>query len=117
MLSRAPFVFFSLSFQGDVGTTEFRMHFKSTECGTTISPWHDLPLYNEDGTVNFVCEIPKETSAKMEVATVRRTPLPSPNSLLCKGKSLSPITDHPFPLRRERSSLTSPSVAACGLVP
>ena len=35
-----------------------------------MSPWHDLPLYNEDGTVNFVCEIPKETAAKMEVATV-----------------------------------------------
>lgn len=27
------------------------------------------------GTFNFVCEIPKDTSAKMEVATVRRTTL------------------------------------------
>merc|ERR1712078_76930 len=34
-----------------------------------ISPWHDIPLKNADGTVNFICEIPKETSAKMEVAT------------------------------------------------
>merc|ERR1712118_508513 len=33
------------------------------------SPWHDIPLKNADGTVNFICEIPKETSAKMEVAT------------------------------------------------
>lgn len=47
--------------------------------GSTLSPWHDLPLYNEDGSVNFVCEIPKETSAKMEVATVSApAPLPAP---------------------------------------
>jgi hypothetical protein len=50
------------------------MHFKS-ECGTTLSPWHDFPLYNGDGTVNFICEIPKDTSAKMEVATVCATPV------------------------------------------
>merc|ERR1712078_492952 len=34
-----------------------------------FAPWHDIPLKNADGTVNFICEIPKETSAKMEVAT------------------------------------------------
>jgi hypothetical protein len=38
--------------------------------GADISPWHDIPLQGKDGTYNFVCEIPKETSAKMEVATV-----------------------------------------------
>ena len=38
--------------------------------GKDISAWHDIPLQNEDGSFNFVCEIPKETSAKMEVATV-----------------------------------------------
>ena len=38
--------------------------------GADISPWHDIPLQAKDGTYNFVCEIPKETSAKMEVATV-----------------------------------------------
>lgn len=52
---------------GAAESLEFRMSFKAGE--TTISPWHDIPLYNEDGTVNFVCEIPKESSAKMEVAT------------------------------------------------
>jgi len=36
-----------------------------------VSPWHDVALRNTDGTVNFVCEIPKDTMAKMEVATVR----------------------------------------------
>ncbi len=40
--------------------------------GRDISPWHDIPLYLDSGLVSFVCEIPKETSAKMEVATVRR---------------------------------------------
>ena len=39
--------------------------------GQSISPWHDIPLNAENGQLNFVCEIPKESSAKMEVATVR----------------------------------------------
>lgn len=34
-----------------------------------ISPWHDVPLYNNDGSVNFICEIPKWTRKKMEIAT------------------------------------------------
>ncbi len=38
--------------------------------GEDVSPWHDIPLHGENGTFNFVCEIPKETAAKMEVATV-----------------------------------------------
>mmetsp|Transcript_29251 Transcript_29251/g.82546 ORF Transcript_29251/g.82546 Transcript_29251/m.82546 type:complete len:288 (+) Transcript_29251:163-1026(+) len=53
--------------KGAADSLEYRMFFKSSE--TVISPWHDIPLYNEDGSVNFVCEIPKESSAKMEVAT------------------------------------------------
>jgi len=38
-------------------------------CCGQISPWHDIPLHSDDGLLNFVVEIPKETSAKMEVAT------------------------------------------------
>ena len=34
-----------------------------------VSPWHDVPLKNADGTYNFICEIPKWTRAKMEIAT------------------------------------------------
>ena len=41
------------------------------EDGSDISPWHDIALYNEDGTLNFFCEIPMDTTAKFEVATVR----------------------------------------------
>lgn len=42
--------------------------------GVDVSPWHDVPLESGNGTYNFICEIPKETSAKMEVATVRPAP-------------------------------------------
>lgn len=35
-----------------------------------ISPWHDIPLYSGNGgDLNFVCEIPAETTAKMEMFT------------------------------------------------
>lgn len=34
-----------------------------------LSPWHDIPLQLGDGIFNFIVEIPKESSAKMEVAT------------------------------------------------
>ncbi|CAI0399665.1 unnamed protein product [Linum tenue] len=34
-----------------------------------VSPWHDVPLQLGDGVYNFIVEIPKESSAKMEVAT------------------------------------------------
>ncbi len=36
-----------------------------------VSPWHEIPLFAGDGMLHYICEIPKETSAKMEVATVR----------------------------------------------
>jgi hypothetical protein len=42
------------------------------EGNTKISPWHDIPLKAGSGAYNFVCEIPKESSAKMECAIVRR---------------------------------------------
>jgi hypothetical protein len=46
-----------------------------TIAGQPVSAWHDVPLHNEDGTLNFICEIPKHTAAKMEVATVRGMPV------------------------------------------
>ena len=55
--------------QGPADTKEYRQFVQHE--GKDISAWHDIPLQNEDGTFNFVCEIPKETSAKMEIATVR----------------------------------------------
>ena len=41
------------------------------EQGKPISIWHDIPLYRDDGLLNMIVEIPKESSAKMEAATVR----------------------------------------------
>lgn len=56
------------SLQGEANTKEYRQFVQHE--GKDVSAWHDIPLQNEDGSFNFVCEIPKETSAKMEVATV-----------------------------------------------
>ena len=55
--------------QGKPGTAAFRTFV--TDRGADVSPWHDVALYNGDGSLNFVCEIPKNTTAKFEVATVR----------------------------------------------
>jgi inorganic pyrophosphatase len=55
--------------QGPKDSLDYRVFFKASG-GATVSPWHDIPLYaGGDGLLNFVCEIPKETSAKMECAT------------------------------------------------
>ncbi|KAK9134175.1 hypothetical protein Syun_013505 [Stephania yunnanensis] len=49
-------------------TLDFRVFFLDNS-GKKVSPWHDIPLHLGDGVFNFVVEIPKESSAKMEVAT------------------------------------------------
>merc|ERR1711907_746549 len=56
--------------EGAADSEDFRV-FLTDASGKAISPWHDVPLYADEGkgTVNFFCEIPKETSAKMECAT------------------------------------------------
>lgn len=51
----------------DFPSEDFRLFQKCK--GITISAWHDVPLFAGSGLVNFLCEIPKETSAKMELAT------------------------------------------------
>ena len=55
------------SVKGEIGTESFRVFFD--EAGKKISPWHDIPLRADGGMFNFVNEIPKNTKAKMEVAT------------------------------------------------
>lgn len=54
--------------QGQPETLDYRVFFVDTS-GKKVSPWHDIPLQLGDGIFNFVVEIPKESSAKMEVAT------------------------------------------------
>lgn len=53
--------------QGAPDSFDFRI-FQNTK-GTVVSAWHDVPLYAGDGLLHFVCEIPKESAAKMELAT------------------------------------------------
>jgi inorganic pyrophosphatase len=63
----APRMDITVEKSGEFGTTDFTMYFKKD--GNTISPWHEIPLEAGDGMYNFVCEIPKMTLKKMEVAT------------------------------------------------
>ncbi|KAG8474350.1 hypothetical protein CXB51_034130 [Gossypium anomalum] len=54
--------------EGQPETLDYRVFFEDTS-GKKISPWHDIPLHLGDGVFHFIVEIPKESSAKMEVAT------------------------------------------------
>ncbi|KAM7250255.1 hypothetical protein ACFE04_022138 [Oxalis oulophora] len=54
--------------EGQFETLDYRVFFHDAS-GKKISPWHDVPLQLGDGVFNFIVEIPKESSAKMEVAT------------------------------------------------
>lgn len=58
---------------GVVGTHEYRMNtFKKEDKSKQISLWHDLPLFATTGSspqLNFICEIPKWTRKKFEIAT------------------------------------------------
>jgi inorganic pyrophosphatase len=54
--------------QGQPETLEYRV-FLEDGGGRKVSPWHDVPLRAGDGVFHFIVEIPKESSAKMEVAT------------------------------------------------
>jgi inorganic pyrophosphatase len=53
---------------GQPETLDYRVFFLDST-GKKVSPWHDVPLHLGDGVFNFIVEIPKESSAKMEVAT------------------------------------------------
>ncbi|KAH9599831.1 Inorganic pyrophosphatase [Trypanosoma melophagium] len=70
--------------EGELYTPSYRVlfYFKDMETGEKrqVSPWHDIPLYvrslvrTKPETVpmnryNFICEIPKWTRAKFEIAT------------------------------------------------
>eukprot|EP00271_Cylindrocystis_brebissonii_P002546 TRINITY_DN1323_c0_g1_i1.p1 TRINITY_DN1323_c0_g1~~TRINITY_DN1323_c0_g1_i1.p1 ORF type:complete len:400 (+),score=84.27 TRINITY_DN1323_c0_g1_i1:246-1445(+) len=53
---------------GEPGSLEYRVHLKTAD-GRPLSPWHSVPLYAGQGLLNFVCEIPRNSRAKFEVAT------------------------------------------------
>jgi inorganic pyrophosphatase len=60
---------------GVFGTLEYRIQYWYPNADgklVQISPWHDIPLHavsREANLFHFVCEIPKWTRAKMEIAT------------------------------------------------
>eukprot|EP00184_Porphyridium_aerugineum_P007969 CAMPEP_0184692060 /NCGR_PEP_ID=MMETSP0313-20130426/691_1 /TAXON_ID=2792 /ORGANISM="Porphyridium aerugineum, Strain SAG 1380-2" /LENGTH=302 /DNA_ID=CAMNT_0027149859 /DNA_START=55 /DNA_END=963 /DNA_ORIENTATION=+ len=55
---------------GQQGTESFRLQIKDA-AGNNVSAWHSIPLFaNAEKTLlNYVNEIPRGTSAKMEIAT------------------------------------------------
>ncbi|GAV65111.1 Pyrophosphatase domain-containing protein [Cephalotus follicularis] len=59
---------FKIKEEGQPETLDYRVFFLDNS-GKRVSPWHDIPLRLGGGVFNFVVEIPKESSAKMEVAT------------------------------------------------
>lgn len=54
--------------EGQPETLDYRVFFVD-KSGKKVSPWHDIPLQLGTDVFNFIVEIPKESSAKMEVAT------------------------------------------------
>lgn len=53
---------------GEEGTTTYRLQAKAD--GEALSLWHDVPLRHESTEyLHFVCEIPKWTKKKFEIAT------------------------------------------------
>ncbi len=76
--------------EGPCPSLEYRLRFfyNDPHAGKVpISPWHDVPLRNGDGTFNMIVEIPKWTRKKFEIATgevslsTRRWPQRGPNKV------------------------------------
>jgi len=55
--------------RGTPFTSQYRIFVKKAD--KFISPWHDVPLYADEKQKHFnmLCEIPRWTNAKMEIAT------------------------------------------------
>lgn len=65
---------YSIVERGQKHTTSYRAFFKHEQSGQLISPFHDIPLYqNESEQVfNLVVEIPRWSNAKMEINKANR---------------------------------------------
>lgn len=61
---------YSVEERGSLYSASYRLFFKNSD-GLPISPWQDIPLFaNPERTVlNMVVEIPRWTTAKMEICT------------------------------------------------
>jgi inorganic pyrophosphatase len=61
--------------KGEIDTHEYRLHAVNPKTKDQMSLWHNVPLFTIDdagaatGGLNFICEIPKWTNKKYEIAT------------------------------------------------
>jgi len=53
---------------GQRNSLEWRMYYKNAQ-GDYISPFHDIPLSEKEGTFNMVVEVPRWSNAKLEIDT------------------------------------------------
>lgn len=61
--------------RGQLHTLNYRCYFRDTQTKTIVSPFHDIPLINEQSSkenqteiiYNMVVEVPRWTNAKMEI--------------------------------------------------
>lgn len=69
-MAKAPVENVITKSNGEVGTLEYRLEVSKEKDGAKVplSLWHDIALYSKTG-LNFVCEIPKYTRKKFEIAT------------------------------------------------
>ncbi|XP_065194304.1 inorganic pyrophosphatase-like [Sycon ciliatum] len=76
---------FSTVQRGAEATESFRLFFRNGN-GAAISPFHDIPLLNDPDkhVFNMVCEVPRFSNAKMEMAT--KEPLNPIKQDIKKGK-------------------------------
>jgi len=62
----------SVEAEGVAPSLDYRVQFYATDDSDhkrPISPWHDIPLQNADGTYNLIVEVPKWTRHKFEICT------------------------------------------------
>lgn len=78
--------------KGKFGSKSFRINYKGKD-GSTLSPWHDIPLKSEDGQYyNMVIEIPKMTREKMEISTKEK------NNPIAQDLKKGKVRDYPGPI-------------------
>jgi len=59
--------------RGQLHTLNYRCYFRDVQTNTIVSPFHDIPLVNEqygnenETIYNMVVEVPRWTNAKMEI--------------------------------------------------
>ena len=82
---------FSTQAEGTAGTLAYRVSTLDAD-ENVVSAWHDIPLYAKDGTLNFFCEIPANTTAKFETQTEE------PGNPIAQDEKDGKPRDYPYPI-------------------